>query len=149
MREIKRILVPIDFSTGTREIIPYALAFAGKFNAKLYLIYVVQELRDFRGFYEPHISLIEFEKEVAGSAEKKMRDFVEEHMQGLDVDARVIIGDISETVIKLAASEKIDLIIMATHGRKGIDRAVFGSVAEKVLKTAPCPVLTIRPKIVL
>lgn len=86
---------------------------------------------------------------MAGSAEKKMQDFVEEHMQGLDVDARVAVGGISEKIAELAVSESIDLIIIATHGRKGMDRAVFGSVAEKVLKTAPCPVLTIHPKIIL
>lgn len=146
MKEFRKILCPIDFSESSAKIVPYAVSFARKFNAKLYLIYVVRELRYFSGFYVPHTSIADFEAEIARGAEKNMQNFVEEHLEGFEnFQTQVLIGDASEEINKMVAGEGIDLIIMGTHGRKGMDKAIFGSVAEKVVKSAPCPVMTVNP----
>lgn len=146
MKEFKNILCPIDFSESSAKVVPYAVSLAEKFNAKLYLVYVVRELRHFTGFYIPHTSIASFEAEVARGAEKNMQNFVEEHCEGIkNLETRVIIGDVGEELNKMASSAGIDLIVMGTHGRKGLDKAIFGSVAEKVVKSAPCPVLTVNP----
>jgi len=146
MKEIKKILCPVDFSESSKKIIPYAVTLAEKFSAKLYLVYVVRELRHFSGFYIPHASIANFEAEVSRGAEKNMQNFVKEHLEGLkNFETRVLIGDISGEINKLVTTEGIDLIVMGTHGRKGLDKAIFGSVAEQVVKSAPCPVMTVNP----
>ena len=62
------------------------------------------------------------------------------------VETRVAVGAPADKILELAAKEKIDLIIMGTHGRKGLERTIFGSVADKIVQAAPCPVVTIRPE---
>jgi nucleotide-binding universal stress UspA family protein len=145
MKEIKKILCPVDFSESSKKIVPYAVTLAEKFNAKLYLIYVVEGLGHYAG-YIPHTSLAAFEGEVARGAEKNMQNFVEEHLEGFkNLETRVVIGGISEEINKLVTAEGIGLIVMGTHGRKGLDKAIFGSVAGQVVKSAPCPVMTVNP----
>ena len=74
-----------------------------------------------------------------------MADFVAEHFPDVQVKAEVVVGYAAEEILSLAENEDADLIVMGTHGRKGIDRILFGSVAEKVVKNSTRPVLTIRP----
>jgi len=74
-----------------------------------------------------------------------MQQFVTENFEGVDAKAEVVVGYAAEEIISIAEKEGADMIIMGTHGRKGIDRILFGSVAEKVVKNSPVPVLTIRP----
>ena len=74
-----------------------------------------------------------------------MTDFVTEHFPEVQVKAEVVVGYAAEEILSLAENEDADLIVMGTHGRKGIDRILFGSVAEKVVKNSSRPVLTIRP----
>jgi nucleotide-binding universal stress UspA family protein len=74
-----------------------------------------------------------------------MQQFVAENFEGVDAKAEVVVGYAAEEIISIAEKEGADMIIMGTHGRKGIDRILFGSVAEKVVKNSPVPVLTIRP----
>ena len=78
-------------------------------------------------------------------AEQGMADFVEENFKGVEAEGRVVVGYAAEEILKTAVKENCDLIVMGTHGRKGIDRILFGSVAEKVVKRSSVPVLTIRP----
>jgi nucleotide-binding universal stress UspA family protein len=86
-----------------------------------------------------------FEAEIVQGAEKKLEEFVEEHFQGVSPKAKVVLGDAAEEVLNYVRSEGIDLVIMGTHGRKGLEKVVFGSVAERVLQKSPVPVLTINP----
>ena len=83
--------------------------------------------------------------EIVSGAEKSMEAFVAENFAGVDAKGHVLIGYAAEEILSRAEEEKVDLIVMGTHGRKGIDRILFGSVAEKVVKNASMPVLTIRP----
>ncbi len=146
MKEIKKILVPVDFSENSTKIVQSAAAIAGKLEAKLDIVFVVQSFEDYSGFFVPHMPIAQFEEEMIQSAEKKMESYVEENVkQDVVNEAKVLSGDVAEEIINYAKAQGIDMIIMGTHGYKGLEKVLFGSVAEKVVKTAPCPVLTINP----
>lgn len=146
MNKIEKILVPIDFSENSAKILDTAIFFAEKFNAKLFVVFVMQTLDDYSGFFVPHMPIAQFEEEMRQSAEKKMGSFIEENMKKEVLhDATVLNGDIAEELINYAKDKDTDLIIMGTHGYKGLEKVLFGSVADKVVKLAPCPVLTVNP----
>jgi nucleotide-binding universal stress UspA family protein len=146
MKDVKRILTPIDFSENAANILQAASNFAGKFDARLTVVFVVQSFEDYSGFFVPHIPIAQFEEEMLQSAEKKMASFLDENMdESIPHDSLVLSGDIAEEILNFVEKEKIDLIIMGTHGYKGLEKVLFGSVAEKVVKLATCPVMTINP----
>lgn len=143
---VKRVLVPVDFSDNSKKILQDAVAIAAKFEATLSLIFVVQSFDDYSGFFVPHMPIAQFQDDMLGSARQKMDNFVEDTLSaGIECETQVSVGDVAEEIIGYAQSSNADMIIMGTHGYKGLDRILFGSVAEQVVKTAPCPVLTINP----
>ena len=75
-----------------------------------------------------------------------MTEFVAKHFPDVNATGKVVSGDAAEAIVTLAQAEKADIIIMSTHGRQGLNRLLFGSVAEKVVKTSAVPVMTIRPQ---
>ncbi len=146
MPEIKNILFPVDFTEASEKVVPYARLLAEKFGAKLYVVFVVEDLMRYAGFYVPHAALEKLEKELFEGAQKRMETFLEENLSGLsEVEPLILSGEVAEKICQAAREKDIDLIIMGTHGRQGLEKALFGSVAEKVVKTAPCPVLTVNP----
>lgn len=146
MIEFKKILFPVDFSENSEKIVPYVHAMADKLNSGIIVVHVVGELRDFPEFDLPHISITDFEAEIAKAAELRMSEFIDNLFKEVqNLESRVLIGDVSEVINDLVKNEGIDLIVMGTHGRKGLDRIIFGSVAERVVKTASCPVMTVNP----
>ncbi|MEW6427733.1 MAG: universal stress protein [Thermodesulfobacteriota bacterium] len=146
MQDIKKILVPVDFSENSAKIVEAALFFRGKCDAAICFVFVVQSFEDYSGFFVPHMPIATFEQELLDSAEKKMKDFLRD-LVGNDVPYawKVLSGDVAEEIVSHAEAERVDLIIMGTHGYKGLEKILFGSVAEKVVKTAGCPVMTINP----
>jgi len=146
MNKVEKILVPIDFSENSTKIVKSALFFAQKFGARLYIVFVMQRLDDYSGFFVPHMPIAQFEEEMTQSAEKKMASFVSDNLKtGVEHVAKVLNGDIAEEIIRYSEAEGVDMIIMGTHGYKGLEKVLFGSVADKVVKTSSCPVLTINP----
>jgi nucleotide-binding universal stress UspA family protein len=146
MNEIKKILVPVDFSENSQKILRSAIMLAGKFQAQLSVVFVVQSFDDYSGFFVPHIPIAQFEEEMVQAAQQKMTAFVAETMDpALPHEATVLRGDVANEILRHAEETGIDLIVMGTHGYKGLEKVLFGSVAEKVVKLAPCPVLTINP----
>jgi len=146
MKQIKKILFPIDFASHFESLLPWVSTFARKFDATVYVLFVAQDLANFTTFYVPHGNIQTFQQEAMESARKRMAAAVEEHFKGFPkLETRVESGPAAAKILELAKKEKIDLIIMGAHGRKGLDRAIFGSVADKVVQGAPCPVLTIHP----
>ncbi len=143
--EIKKILFPTDFMEGCAEAIPYAVDLAKKYNARLYIVHVIHDVTKATGLYVPHVAVDELFKSMHEEAEKEIKRVYLEELRGLeDLEYAVLRGIPYEEIIKFADDKGIDLIIMATHGRKGLDRLFFGSTAEKVVKNAKCPVLTVR-----
>jgi nucleotide-binding universal stress UspA family protein len=146
MREIKKILFPVDLSEVSSMLAPDAIFLAGKFNAELHLFFVASSFEKFKTFYIPHPSLQSFGEEVLRGGEKKLQEFVEQFFSEYPrLKTAVVQGDPAEEILKYISSEKVDLVVMGTHGRKGLDRILFGSVANEVVQNSPVPVLTINP----
>lgn len=142
MDEIKKILVPVDFSDNSKKVLESAEYIAGKFGAQLSVVFVVQSFDDYSGFFVPHMPIAKFEEEMIKGAENKMESFLAGHDGPA---AKVLNGDVAEEIILYAQQEGMNLIVMGTHGYKGFEKIMFGSVAAKVVKNAPCPVMTINP----
>lgn len=145
MKFAKKILFPADLSEVSPKIAPYVKEVASKFSAEVHIVFVARILQHFTSIYVPHPSVRNFEAEIVKGAEKKLGEFVEEHFRGVSPKAKVVLGDAAEEILNYVRSEGIDLIIMGTHGRKGLEKIVFGSVAERVVQKSPVPVLTINP----
>ncbi|AEH44934.1 UspA domain-containing protein [Thermodesulfatator indicus DSM 15286] len=145
MAEIKSILFPTDFTEASLKVIPYAKYLTEKFGAKLTVLFVVEELSKYANFYVPHSALDNLEQELMEHAQKKLTSFIEEHFEDFPVEPLVRRGEIAEEIAKVAEEKETGLILMATHGRKGLEKILIGSVTERVIKIAPCPVMTINP----
>lgn len=148
---VQRVITPIDFSDNSKMIAESAAFLAGKFGAEMYLVFVVQNFEDYSGFFVPQMSLPNLEGELVEGAETKMEEFCKELQAVCDksgvtgVHHRVFLGDVAEQIVDFAAEIQCDLIVMGTHGYKGLEKIMFGSVADKVVRAAHCPVLTINP----
>ncbi|MCU0578316.1 MAG: universal stress protein [Desulfobacterota bacterium] len=144
MKEFKKILFPIDFSESVNKLIPYVLTLAQAFNSRVHLLYVARDFQYLTSFHVPHPSLDQLETEVLENAQKMITRVGEENFPSGYI-TRVLRGDAAGEIIRYAQAEKIDLIVMGTHGRKGLDRTLFGSVAANVVKNSPVPVMVINP----
>jgi nucleotide-binding universal stress UspA family protein len=140
--EIKKVLVPVDFSENSKKILNAAGYLSGVCDAELHVVFVVQSFDDYSGFFVPHMPIAKFEEEMVQAANEKMENFLQDHK---DIQATVLVGDVAEEIIQHAQDKGMDLIIMGTHGYKGLEKIMFGSVAEKVVRSSPCPVLTVNP----
>ncbi|MGB8993297.1 MAG: universal stress protein [Desulfobaccales bacterium] len=146
MKKVQKILFPIDFAANFETMLPWVSTFADKFGATVYVVFVTQDLSNFSTFYVPHGNIQSFQQEALDSARKRMAAAKQEFFSTFPkLETRVELGSPAEKILELAKKEKIDLIIMGVHGRKGLERAIFGSVADKVVQSAPCPVMTIHP----
>ena len=145
MKSFDNILVATDFSDYSEEACNYALSLARKFDASLLFLHVVNEPVDLRGFYVPHISFEELEKEISEGATKMLDKFCSEKLSDFNrYEKLVVTGVPYEEIIRTATERAVSLIVIGTHGRTGLDHIIFGSTAERVVRTAPCPVLTVR-----
>ena len=146
MKEFKKILFPIDFSESTPKILPYVTTMSQTFGGTVYLLYVVRDLKYLTSFHVPHPSLDLIEKEISENSEKMMDRVCEEELQSCPrFVKKILVGDAASEIIRYAEEIQADLIVMGTHGRKGLEKALFGSVAEKVVKNSPVPVLIVNP----
>ncbi|OGP72115.1 MAG: hypothetical protein A2Y80_06780 [Deltaproteobacteria bacterium RBG_13_58_19] len=147
MKRIHKILFPIDFAENLEPLLPWVSTMVNKFEATLYVLFVTQDLADFSSFYVPHANIQSFQEEALKGAQQKMKGVAQEFFKGFPhLKTRVEMGDPAAKVLEVAQQEGIDLIIMGSHGRKGLERTIFGSVCDRVLRGATCPVLTIPPK---
>lgn len=146
MKEIKKILFPLDLSESYESLLPWVSTFVDKFAATLYVLFVTPDLSSYSTFHVPHANIQSFQEEALAAANKKMAAVVKEHFQKFPkLESVVLMGEPAAKILELAKKEKIDLIVMGAHGRKGLERVFFGSVADKVVTSASCPVITIHP----
>ncbi|MCK9240703.1 universal stress protein [Desulfocurvus sp.] len=146
MPDIKKILCAVDFSDSSRIVAEYAATLAAKLGAEVVVLYVAPSLTQYVGFHVPPSSIESFVGGIVDGAEQTMEKFITEHFQGTPAEGKVTTGYAAEEILTVAQENGVDMIVMGTHGRKGIDRILFGSVAEKVVKSAPIPVFTVRPE---
>jgi nucleotide-binding universal stress UspA family protein len=143
--EIKNILFPTDFSEGSSQALPYAVDLTKRYGAKLYLLHVIYDVVKGGGWYVPYPAMEEMYKKFEEDAKKEIDKFAVEELSAIKVKERhVIIGVPYEEIINFAKKNNIDVIIMGSHGRKGLNRVLLGSTASQVIRYAPCPVLTVR-----
>lgn len=144
--QAKRILVPIDFSENSNKILQYGIFVAKQFEAKIDVVFVAQTFHDYSEFFEPHIPVIQFKDDLVASAKERMDSFLTENMDAaVTFESKIMVGDVAEEILELVKVSNIDMIVMGTHGYKGLEKILFGSVAEKIVKMASCPVLTVNP----
>ena len=146
MKTFKKIICALDLSQHSGLVAKYAVAMAKGFDAEIIAVYAAPALTQYVGFHVPPSSIENFVSEIVAGAEQTMKEFVDEHFKGVKATGRVVNGYATEEILNLVASVGADLIIMGTHGRTGIDRILFGSVAEKIVKSSPVPVMTVRPQ---
>jgi nucleotide-binding universal stress UspA family protein len=138
---LKRILVPHDFSDSSEAAVRYAIELARKFGARLYFLNVSERLRMEMGTDFP----VGLEEAVEAAVRERLMTIVTpQERNELKPLFIVVPGAPAAAIVRYASDEHIDLIVMGTHGRGFVAHVVLGSVAEKVVRTAPCPVLTVR-----
>ena len=147
MLEIKKILFPCDLEESSSKILPYVVSIAEKYNSMIYLLHVLQDLPLWCVGYIPYSApLGELQHKALEASEKAMDRICEEQLQGCsNLRRSTVAGDPATEILKTIETEGIDLVIMGTHGREGLDHAIFGSVAEKAIRKSPVPVLIINP----
>jgi nucleotide-binding universal stress UspA family protein len=143
MIEIRTILCPVDLSETSGRALGYATMLAGWYGASVSVVEMVWEaLPPLRPASAPRAVTPQFVKEAAS----ELREFVETRIPaGTTVASQVVEGPIVPGILQEARAQAVELIVMGTHGRGGFERLVLGSVTEKVLRKAPCPVLTVPP----
>ena len=145
MVKVDKILFSCDLTENSTKILPYVLSVAEKYNSQVYILYV-DELQKWGGHFIPHTSLNTLREEAMKSAEKAMDKICEEQLQSCpNFERKIVSGDAATEILKTIESEDIDMVVMGTHGRKGLEHTIFGSVAENVVKRSPVPVLVVNP----
>lgn len=144
---LKNILVPTDFSGGSEEAVRYAYDLALTLGARLHIMHVLENPfapGAFMEMYAPPPP--EYFLNIERQAEEKLRNaLTPEQQEQLDVVMTTRLGvPAAEILDRLVEEPRIDLVVMATHGRGGVARLVMGSVTDKIVRSAPCPVLTLR-----
>lgn len=145
MEDITKIVVPVDLEKHTQKVVEFAIYMGKKIDAHLSLIHVTE-------FYSPgdmmlgSPSLETLNNERVQRAEETMNNLIEENRNTYKkMSGTVMKGEIVETIVHFAADEKAGLVIIGTHGAKGLEKILLGSVAERVLKRVHCPTLTMNP----
>jgi nucleotide-binding universal stress UspA family protein len=145
MIEIKSILFPTDFSEGSSQALLYVVDMAKRYRAKVYILHVIYDISKAVDWYVPRLSIEEMYKDILQRAKEEIEKFSYEELSSLaDIERIVTTGVPHEEIINFVNKHNIDLIVIGTHGRKGIERILFGSTAANVVRYAPCPVLTVR-----
>ena len=143
MLTLRRLLVPIDFSEPSEAALKYGVALARAFNAKLYLLHVLAKApAENRESVEHPIGLFE---RMQDAARERLGNILTDHQaKDLPSEFTTQVGTPYIEIIRYAKDHDIDLIVMGTHGRGPVAHMLMGSVAENVVRRAPCPVLTVR-----
>ena len=146
MKKIQKILCAVDFAEYSPQVAEYTTTIAQALGSAVHVLYIAPTLSQYVGFQVAPSSIENFVGEILSGAEQTMENFLQEHFTDIQVTGHVLTGYAAEEILKYAQENGMDLIVMGTHGRKGIDRILFGSVAERVVKSAHVPVLTVRPQ---
>ena len=143
MIALEQILVPVDFSDCSYAAIERAGAIGRRLWRALHLLHVVTDpIHATWAGYAPGTDFLNVVDELGRSARRQLEELVSRHGSSNVQDAVIATawGDASYEILKYAATEHVDLIVCGTHGRSGLDRAMMGSVAERLVRLAPCPV---------
>jgi universal stress protein A len=142
MITIKTILCPVDFSDASLNAVRYACEFAKSMGSKIYLLNVVEPRPMAADMSLNYIPLEEELEKAASEDLEKIREDIAK--KGLPVEGDIEIGTPAEAILARAEDPDVNLVIMGSHGKKGLSRLLMGSVAEEVVRKAHCPVLIVK-----
>ena len=146
MIQIKRILCPVDFSANAEHALQYALAFARTFDAELEILHAVEPIAYEVGGDEMGVQLaVQYLQEVEVAVTARLEELCAKAKRSHPkVSPHLAKGVAFVEIVRRAKEGNVDLIVIGTHGRTGLAHALMGSVSEKVVRKAPCPVLTVK-----
>jgi nucleotide-binding universal stress UspA family protein len=160
--DVEKILVPLDYSENSQRALQWGASLAEKYGGKLLLLHVIPKAAEevfpeCGSFGSPASSFSEVKTpdtqsfrqpliiDLVDTADTELHDFAEKNLKDIaPVQVMVAVGTPAEEILRVARDEKVDLIVMGTHGRTGVRHLLLGSVAEAVTRHAPCPVFTAR-----
>jgi nucleotide-binding universal stress UspA family protein len=147
MPKVNKILFPLEFASITPAVVPWVEFYAEQFKAEIHVLHVVP-YGSFLGVpYAAEIFRAQDDEGLIRKADQAVGHFINEHFKKPgELITKSVTGDPAKEVIKYAGAQDIDMIIMATHGKHGLDRGLYGSVADMVLRYANVPVLCYNPK---
>jgi nucleotide-binding universal stress UspA family protein len=144
MPKIERILCPIDFSEFSERAYDYAQSLAWHYKATLFLQHVIDSLTPLYPYHAFPDAYNEMCRNLRAGAERQLQEFAEKHTRhGILPQCNVADGEVTDLILDFADAHAVNLIVMGTHGLRGIDHLTLGSVTEKVLRKARCPVLAV------
>jgi len=146
MVQINRILYPSDFSGCSFQVLPYVRSVAAKYGAEIYLLYVARNLHLYTSSRKQHSSSSTLVEKTLKELEMMLDKFCGKHLLDCPNFNRIVaVGDPGEEIVKTVKKKKIDLVVMGTHGRRGLEHTLFGTVAKYVVMHSKAPVLLVNP----
>lgn len=146
--QIRNILLPTDFSECGNYALAYAASLARKFGASMICLHVIEPIVPtvgYSGMTEP-LPIADITEQLEDSAERELPKLAEcEECEGIDIEELIVHGEAASEIVRVAREREVDLIVIASHGRTGLGRILFGSTAEAVVRHASCPVLVVKP----
>ena len=146
--QIRNILLPTDFSECGNYALAYAASLARKFGASMICLHVIEPIVPtvgYSGMTEP-LPIADITEQLEDSAERELPKLAEcEECEGIDIEELIVHGEAASEIVRVARERDVDLIVIASHGRTGLGRILFGSTAEAVVRHASCPVLVVKP----
>jgi nucleotide-binding universal stress UspA family protein len=142
--EVKKILWPTDFSSIAEKALPHVTSLTERYGAEIHVLYVIEDVAHHDGWYGAFAEkrVQELMEHAGKTATKRLGQICEKYLDGCPLYIKhVAVGDPAQEILRLIDAEKVDIVVMASHGAKGHFR--FGSVTEKVLKNSPVPVTII------
>jgi nucleotide-binding universal stress UspA family protein len=146
MVQINRILYPSDFSGCSFQVLPYVRSVAAKYGAEIYLLYVARNLHLYTSSRKQHSSGSTLVEKTLKELEMMLDKFCDKHLLDCPNFNRIVaVGDPGEEIVMTVKKKKIDLVVMGTHGRRGLEHTLFGTVAKYVVMHSRAPVLLVNP----
>jgi len=143
--KVSRILAPVDFSEVSQESLDAAASLASQLGASVVVLHVVEPVYFAGTMFGPEINVPHLAEEQRRAAKSAMETMLARlAKKGVPATGLVETGIPQDTILNAASSKKCDLIVMGTHGRSGVTHLLLGSVAEKIVRSSTCPVLTVR-----
>jgi nucleotide-binding universal stress UspA family protein len=141
--QFKTIIVPTDFSDTAEMALHYALDLVQD-GGTVVVCHVIDDIPLTYGYVGMSFPIEDFRTKVSQDAKRELEACIPAHDREVVVETQILHGSPPTETVKLARERTVDLIVMGTHGRSGLQHALLGSVAEKVIRKAPCPVLVVR-----
>jgi nucleotide-binding universal stress UspA family protein len=140
-----RILAPVDFSESSLQALSHAKEITAFYGSRLSLFHVIEETVHPYFYGTGKTSILEFRPDIKSRCEKAMkRMFAEAPGPDVEVTHHTETGHAVREILRFVEREKVDLLVISTHGLTGLRHFLIGSIAEKVVRRAPCPVLTVK-----